>query len=284
MKKMIPKLARLKPKEKMIMKPKDFKTIMDKNLVGQEELKQTLSLAITEHLHKYVNNPDGIHENKPNVCIIGNTGTGKTKAIEVISDIIHHNTSLSVYMFSTPNFSQAGYKGVNLNSIADTIHREGNINNKNSREHAIVFLDEIDKVMEMSDEQMTLIPELLPILQGTALESEDNILNTHNILFIGAGVFNGARHLAEKEEQGAGMGFNADLTGAGEALGQVSITNSHLLKSGFPAELLGRMPLLCQTEDMTEETMSLILENKILPNYRDKYLRQGALLRMSKSF
>ena len=200
---------------------------------------------------------DAFEDNKLNILLIGNSGVGKTFMIRTLAKQLNKD----VYFTSANNLSQTGYVG---NSVTDILSGlivkcQGDINRINN---SIVFIDEIDKISANKGGQIStesVQQELLTMLEGGEYyiksESSDSQLNisTKNITFICAGAFDGIRKKENKS-----LGFNNDISNKTIA----KITPNDIENYGFIPELVGRLPIIIELNNLTKEDIINILKNK----------------------
>lgn len=238
------------------LKPADFKTYLDKVIIGQEKAKKVLSVAVYNHF-KRINDP--IIE-KSNILLMGPTGCGKTLLAKTIAEIV----DVPFVIADATTLTEAGYVGADVESIlSKLLYASGGDINK--AEKGIIYIDEIDKIGKKSTSaSMTrdisgegVQQALLKILEGTqvdvpVMDSEENkassvLMDTTNILFICGGAFENV----SKEE---------------------SVENQQeKIDYGIIPELLGRLPICIKLQELTEEELARVLtepRNAITKQYQ----------------
>lgn len=238
----------------------DFETTslanrIKEKVIGQDNpIDKLITIIWTNDKLKSIN---AFEDNKLNILLIGNSGVGKTFMIRTLAKQLNKD----VYFTSATNLSQTGYQG---NSVTDILlglinQCQGDINRINN---SIVFIDEIDKISIKKGGQIStesVQQELLTMLEGgqyyIKIPKEDKAINisTANITFICAGAFNGIR----KKENRA-LGFNSNIS----TKTITKITPKDIENYGFIPELIGRLPIIIELNNLTKEDIINILKNK----------------------
>ena len=244
-----------KQEEQKDLNATELSSKIKEKVIGQDSaIDKLITTILTNDKLKSI---DAFEDNKLNILLIGNSGVGKTFMIRTLAKQLNKD----VYFASANNLSQTGYVG---NSVTDILSGliakcQGDINRINN---SIVFIDEIDKISANKGGQIStesVQQELLTMLEGGEYyiksESSDSQLNisTKNITFICAGAFDGIR---KKETRS--LGFNNDISNKTIA----KITPSDIENYGFIPELVGRLPIIIELNNLTKEDIINILKNK----------------------
>lgn len=248
--------------------PRDLKAILDRHVIGQEQAKVDLSVAVYQHFKRREAGPSSGIE-KSNVLLLGPSGSGKT---EVARTLAKH-LSLPFYKGDATKLTQAGYVGDDVESLLHGLIASA----KGSVEEAqwgILFLDEVDKIARKSGKASSAHRDvggegvqqaLLKIVEGSQLLLQKRgrdgweVFDTSQVLVIMAGSFAGIEEvLAQKRGKGIGFGATVEAPGARSGV-YGSITQEDLLTFGVIPELLGRLPVLTTTYPLTEADLYRIL-------------------------
>jgi ATP-dependent Clp protease ATP-binding subunit ClpX len=257
------------------LNPSKLKDELDKIVVGQDEAKKIISVAICNHL-KRVNAKNNIVE-KANILILGPTGCGKTFLMSTIASLL----KIPMVMVDATNFTQVGYVGEDVNSILKKLYIASG-NNLEKCQKGIVYVDEIDKIMTKSsghsdkDVNGTGVQQnflklmeggtqtlRMPTPEGGFVEIE---VDTTNILFVFGGAFVG---LEEQNAEKKSIGFNSvnEIKTISKEVGQKEI-----IKYGFIPEFIGRIPIIVSMHELTKDHLRNILmgtDKSILRQYQE---------------
>lgn len=283
--------------EKRIMfpKPKQIYKHLNENVIGQDEAKKTLSVAIYNHFKRVlantmdVNNGEefkDIHIDKSNLLILGNSGTGKTYMIKQIAKYM----GLPCYIADATKLTESGYVGDDVESILVGLLQEADYN-IDVAQMGIVVLDEIDKIGRKSDNPSItrdvggegVQQGLLKIVEGGVIgvppkggrkhpEQPLVYIDTTNILFIGMGAFDGIENIINKRLNKKRIGFEQSILHTNKEDKPLEYVMSSDLKSfGLIPELIGRFPIITHTNKLSvEDLVKIITEPKqsILKQYQ----------------
>ncbi len=271
--------------------PLEIKKELDNFLVGQEQAKKIVSVAVYNHYKRIetLNQPDDdIEIEKSNILFIGPTGTGKTLMAQTLARFLHVPFTIA----DATTMTEAGYVGEDVENILVRLVQASDYDIEKA-ERGIVYVDEIDKIArkngnpsitrDVSGEGVQ--QALLKILEGTVASippkggrkhPEQNYLqiNTKNILFICGGAFEGLDKIIATRIGKKTVGFGADIQKKrdmriGEVLRQVQ--HEDLLQFGLIPELIGRLPIACIFDELDEKTLLEILKqpkNALLKQYK----------------
>ncbi len=271
-----------------LVKPVEIKAFLDQYVIGQEQAKKVLSVAVYNHYKrlKQVNYSDDVEIEKSNILLVGETGTGKTLLAKTIARLLH----VPFTIVDATVLTEAGYVGEDIESILTRLLQAANYNVK-AAENGIVFIDEIDKIARKGDNPSItrdvsgegVQQGLLKLLEGTVVsvppeggrkhpEQKLIPIDTKNILFIAGGAFEGiARKIA--------MRLNTKVVGYGAQKEADKVDRDNLLQYiapqdlrayGLIPEIVGRLPVLTYLNPLDRQALLNILtepKNAIIKQY-----------------
>ena len=270
--------------------PKEIKKFLDLHVIGQEQAKKTLAVAVYNHYKRINQNQlsDDIEIQKSNLLLVGPTGTGKTLLAQTISKFLN----VPIAIVDATVLTEAGYVGEDVESILSKLLQAADFD-VDKTENGIVFIDEIDKIARKSDNPSItrdvsgegVQQALLKLLEGTSVnvppkggrkhpDQKFIEINTSNILFIAGGAFDGIDKIIKTRLNLQSIGFkSADEKVVDDNEENIlKFINPHDVRSyGLIPEIIGRLPVMCHLNPLTKDALKDIMtlpKNALVKQYK----------------
>ena len=287
-------------------KPAELKAELDKYVIGQDEAKRTLSVAVYNH-YKRINalaaaggkpSEDDVEIGKSNILLLGPTGVGKTLLAQTLARMLDVPFAIA----DATTLTEAGYVGEDVENILLRLIQAADFD-VSKAERGIIFIDEIDKISHKSENRSItrdvsgegVQQALLKIVEGTISNvppqggrkhpnQEFIQINTANILFICGGAFDGMREIVENRLGRATVGYNAPTLSAAERKKGADlhkVTQQDIIKYGLIPELVGRLPVITVLDPLDKEALVRILtepKNALTKQYKKLFEYDGVEL------
>ena len=291
------------PEDKPLMKPAEMKAVLDRYVIGQDDAKKVLSVAIYNHYKRIRSMKDKLVEDdevelkKSNVLLLGPTGVGKTLLAQTMAKMLDVPFAIA----DATTLTEAGYVGEDVENILLRLIQAADFDIAKA-EKGIIYIDEIDKIARRSENRSItrdvsgegVQQALLKIIEGTVSNvppqggrkhpnQEFIQINTANILFICGGAFDGMDEIIRNRLGSRSVGFTAVEAGVSreEAFVTSHVENSDLVRYGIIPELVGRLPVVTALHPLDEDALVRILvepKNSLVRQYQKLFAMDGVEL------
>lgn len=298
-----PKKQAVTDQQFTVQKPVDIKKYLDEYIIGQDEAKRYLSVAVYNHYkritQKNTKEYDGVEIEKSNIILVGETGTGKTLLAKTIAKMLKVPFAIA----DATVLTEAGYVGEDVESILSRLLQDADYDVAKA-ERGIVFIDEIDKIARKSDNPSItrdvsgegVQQAMLKLLEGSIAnvppqggrkhpEQKMIQMDTRNILFICGGAFDGINKIIERRINTAAIGYNSGTHRNLEGNILQYVSPMDLKRFGLIPELIGRFPVVTHLDPLDDHALRRILtepKNALVKQYVKLFEIDGVKLSLDK--